>query len=471
MYLEHYGLKEPPFKITPHTEFFYAGANRGATLEALIYAVVHGEGLVKVTGEVGAGKTMLCRVLMEKLPATIDTVYLANPSLSREEILLAIADDLKLELDGARSTVLIRLLQDALIERFAAGRQVVVLIDEAHAMPPESLEEIRLLSNLEHGHHKLLQLVLFGQPELDTKLAVPEMRQLRERITHSFELAPLMRTDIKEYLSFRMRTAGYRGPDIFSASAIKLISAESEGLTRRINILADKSLLAAYATGKHEVTDRQARAAIKDSQFRPARWKRGQPYLAGIALLGLGLGLGLAIPQVGHRSPVTAPHSTAKPERPAPSVQPTTTVTPTTPAAAPTTPTSAVHPAPLQTAATTPDVVSTRLTAGTELLGTANAGEFAIQLILADRDNEKALTRFLEQAARSVPLDRLYIYPTQANGRHHYGVMLGLYPDQQSAMQALKQLPGELLSHRPLLRTVGGIRKEVGEKISIAANR
>jgi len=164
MYLEHYGLTEPPFRITPHTEFFYQGANRGATLEALQYAILHGEGLVKVTGEVGAGKTMLCRVLMERLPANIDTVYLANPSLSKDEILLAIADDLHLDLNTARAKVLIRALQEALIARYAEGRQVVVLIDEAHAMPEESLEEVRLLSNLEHGHHKLMQIVLFASP-------------------------------------------------------------------------------------------------------------------------------------------------------------------------------------------------------------------------------------------------------------------------------------------------------------------
>jgi type II secretory pathway predicted ATPase ExeA len=186
MYLEHFGLREAPFRITPHTEFFFSGANRGATLEALSYAITAGEGMVKVTGEVGSGKTMLCRVLMERLPDTVETIYLAVPSLSRDEMLAAIAGDLGIDTTGAGTNKLVRSLQEKLIEIHAAGRQVVTLIDEAHAMPLATLEEIRLLSNLETGTEKLLQIVLSGQPELEEPLALPRMRQTRERITHSF---------------------------------------------------------------------------------------------------------------------------------------------------------------------------------------------------------------------------------------------------------------------------------------------
>src|SRR4029077_16614484 len=149
MYLGLFGLNEPPFRIPPHTDFFFDGANRGATLEALLYAITHDEGIVKVTGEVGSGKTMLCRVLMERLPAEVETIYLANPSLSRDEILFAIGDELKLPLENDRATRVIRSLQEHLLRLFGEGRRVVVLIDEAHAMPDETLEEIRLLSNLE----------------------------------------------------------------------------------------------------------------------------------------------------------------------------------------------------------------------------------------------------------------------------------------------------------------------------------
>ena len=247
MYLEHFGLREAPFRITPHTEFFFSGANRGATLEALLYAITAGEGMVKVTGEVGSGKTMLCRVLMERLPESVETIYLAVPSLTRDEMLAAIAGDLGIETSGANTTKLVRSLQEKLIDIHSTGRQVVALIDEAHAMPLTTLEEIRLLSNLETGTEKLLQIVLFGQPELDQHLALPHMRQLKERITHSFTLGPLPPRDIKDYLAFRLRAAGYHGPDLFGPDVLRIIGEASEGLTRRINIFADKTLLAAFA--------------------------------------------------------------------------------------------------------------------------------------------------------------------------------------------------------------------------------
>ncbi len=294
MYLGHFGLNEPPFRITPHTDFFFAGANRGATLEALLYAIGHEEGIIKITGEVGSGKTMLCRVLIERLPKHIETIYLANPSLSRDEILHTIADDLRVSVEGRRTTVLLRALQEDLIRRYAAGKRVVVLIDEAHAMPLETLEEIRLLSNLESNRHKLLHIVLFGQPELDEHLAAPNMRQIKERIIHSFRLEPLVRDDVSQYIEFRMRAAGYRGPSVFTAAALRTIAQASQGLTRRVNILADKALLAAFADGTHQVTVKQARAAVRDSEFKRMGGRRSAWWLAG-AGLAVGLVIGLAV--------------------------------------------------------------------------------------------------------------------------------------------------------------------------------
>ncbi|HSG23609.1 MAG TPA: AAA family ATPase, partial [Azonexus sp.] len=275
LYLEHFGLREPPFRITPHTDFFFTGANRGPTLDALIYAITQDEGIVKVTGEVGSGKTMLCRMLLERLPENVETLYLANPSLSRQEILGAIADELGIPTDGKATHSLTRALQDALIERYAAGKRVVVLIDEAHAMPAESLEEIRLLSNLESKANKLLQIALFAQPELDERLAANDMRQLRERITQHFSLTPLKPPDVANYIEFRLRAAGYHGPNPFSEQAVKLIAEISEGLSRRINILADKSLLAAYSNGSHRVDSAEIRTAAQDARFSPLQQKPG----------------------------------------------------------------------------------------------------------------------------------------------------------------------------------------------------
>jgi len=268
MYYEYFGLKQPPFKITPDTSLFFPGGNRGAVLEALIYAITEGEGIVKVVGEVGSGKTMLCRMLELELPENIEVVYLANPSLSPEDILYAIAFELKLNVTETDNRLkVMNELQNYLLDRHADNRQIVVFIEEAQGMPVATLEEIRLLSNLETTQNKLLQIVLFGQPELDEKIATREIRQLKERITYSFLLAPFKTDEIKDYLNSRMRTCGYRSEDIFSASAVSAISKYSKGLIRRINILADKALLATYAGNMHKVTSTQVKTAARDSEF------------------------------------------------------------------------------------------------------------------------------------------------------------------------------------------------------------
>lgn len=350
MYLEHFGLNEPPFRIMPHTDFFFDGASRGATLDALIYAITHDEGIVKVCGEVGSGKTMLCRVLMERLPGNVTIIFLANPSLARDDILYAIADELCLDIpDNARSNVVMRFLHDHLIKSYGEGRQVVVLIDEAHAMPVETLEEIRLLSNLESNHSKLLQLVLFGQPELDDVLARPDMRQLKERITHNFGLEPLVREDISRYLDFRMRAAGYRGPSVFAAPTLKMIEQSSLGLTRRINILADKALLAAFSSGSHQIGPKEIQAAISDCEFSDATYSgkpttKARPLWLG-AVLGIGVLAGIAWLAVSHTDTGVPAAQTGAPAKPA-GAPPASPPPPATPSAAAEAPPAASPPAP-----------------------------------------------------------------------------------------------------------------------------
>ncbi len=172
MYYEYFGLKQPPFKITPDTSLFFPGGDRGAILDALIYAIVSGEGIVKLVGEVGSGKTTLCRMLEKELPDNIEIVYLANPSLSPDNILHAIAFELGLHVNANESRLqVMNELQNYLLERHAENKQVVVFVEEAQSMPIATLEEIRLLSNLETANSKLLQIVIFGQPELDSMIA------------------------------------------------------------------------------------------------------------------------------------------------------------------------------------------------------------------------------------------------------------------------------------------------------------
>src|SRR5512134_611260 len=296
MYYSHFGLNQAPFKITPNTEFFFAGGNRGPILEALIYAITHGEGIIKVTGEVGSGKTMLCHMLPTRLPPQVETVYIANPSVSPEEILHTIAIEMQLAVDrSAPRLEVMQVLHDFLVKRYSEGKRVVVFVEESQSMPLATLEEIRLLSNLETRNDKLLQIVLFGQPELDDCLRQPNLRPLRERITHSFRLEPLEAGDIREYLMFRMRTAGYHGPDLFSDPVVKRVARASLGLTRRVNLIADKALLAAFSENTHTVRPKHVEAAVRDSEFSQDAGPQAAPrvlwstavFAAG-ALLGTG---------------------------------------------------------------------------------------------------------------------------------------------------------------------------------------
>lgn len=298
MYLDFFGLHKPPFRITPDTHAFFEGADRGALLNALCYAVTQGEGIIKVVGEVGSGKTMLCRMLPLKLADNIDWVYLAHPSLSPEHTLHAIAQEMGLNVaDNADKLAVMRLLHETLLERHTHNRQVVVLVEEAQGMPLETLEEIRLLSNLETDDYKLMQIVLFGQPELDEKLSDPSIRQLRERITHSLYLTPLALGDIQAYLNFRLRAVGYTGPDLFSREVARAILHYSQGLVRRINIMADKTLLTAYTQDRHTLSVKDIRQVARDSQFRPARpfWR----WLPAFGLFGC-LAAGLMFIHLDH---------------------------------------------------------------------------------------------------------------------------------------------------------------------------
>ena len=288
MYEEYFGLNRPPFRITPDTSLFYEGGRRGDILAALAYAVQRGEGIVKVVGEVGSGKTMLCRMLQQILPQDVEIIYIANPSVSPEDILFVIASELHFDIDrDASKHELVAQLQNYLLKRHAEDRQVVLFIEEAQGMPLETLEEIRLLSNLETDQHKLLQIILFGQPELDENLSKKSIRQLRERITHEFKLAPLDAEEIHRYLNFRMREVGYTGPELINRKLAKQIAHHSEGLLRRVNILADKMLLAAYASDTHTLTPKHLREAVEDSGFTRLGIERSRHGPLFWSLLGL----------------------------------------------------------------------------------------------------------------------------------------------------------------------------------------
>lgn len=293
MYLRHFGLRTAPFGITPDPAFFYPGNMRGELLDALLYAVMQGEGIIKLTGEVGSGKTMLCRMLAERLPPQVDVLYLLNPRLEPDDVLYAIAAELGLELDGCRADAVLRALHGELIARHAAGRQVVLLAEEAQAMPGATLEALRLLTNLETASHKLLQIVLFGQPELQHTLDLPQFRQLKERITHSFTVPRLPQALLNDYLACRLSAAGRAAPLVFTPAALRRLARASQGIVRRVNILADKALLAAFADDAQDIRARHMRLAIADSPFHRPPWYAGKPLARALSALMLVLAAAL----------------------------------------------------------------------------------------------------------------------------------------------------------------------------------
>ncbi len=270
MYRSHFGLKELPFQITPDTDFLYFSQAAQETLNVAMVALSFGEGFVKITGEVGTGKTLLCRKLLTMLGERhFVTAYLINPMMKPEDAYKAFAGELGLEaFDESRGFQhFIKLITDRLIELKAQNKNVVLFIDEAQTLADETLEAIRLMTNLETEKQKILQVVLLGQPELDQRLENQyNLRQLRQRITFSSRLKPLNLEEIHLYLNHRLQVAGYQGGELFTPKAIKRIHGHSGGIPRLINILAHKSLMAAFGKGVTSVDIVHVAAAAADTE-------------------------------------------------------------------------------------------------------------------------------------------------------------------------------------------------------------
>ncbi len=490
MYYEFFGLTQAPFRITPNTDFFFGGGNRGPILEALIYAVSNGEGIIKVSGEVGSGKTMLCNMLMERLQENVEIVYLANPSVSPDEILHAIAYELQLGIERQATRLeVMQAFQEHLLKRHAEGKRVVVFVEESQGMPIATLEEIRLLSNLETRNDKLLQIVLFGQPELDDNLRQPNIRQLRERITHSFGLAPLTVNEVREYLMFRLRAAGYRGPDLFSGKIVNMIARASGGLTRRINLIADKALLAAFSENTHTVKPRHIEAALRDSEFShvavggaPAlRWTWLLAALGGVALGAAGYAWIAGRAEVGPAQQPVKPAVLPAPAAPAPPASaenppvPAPVPPPPANAAVPQMPDSSVPPTPqtkaeaeTQPAASpevgknaTRDLLQERLDAITVWLAQQSNTAWTLQALSSDSDDD--LRNYLRILSKSVDINSIVVYRRLGNAdrKPTLSVLYGSYGSKAAAEKMLPGLPAQLKSNRPWPRSIDSIRAEL----------
>lgn len=284
MYLDYFHLNDRPFSLTPDTSYYYNNFSCQEAMNVVLVALNNGEGIVKITGEVGTGKTLMCRKLLNDLPDQMLTVYLPNPLMEAQQLYRAVAQELGLDSATDVSVAdLLNQLNTRLINLSASGRNVVVCVDEAQSMPTQTLEALRLLSNVETEKRKLLQIVLFGQPELNERLAQTELRQLRQRISFSYALGPLDFNGFQGYLSHRLQMAGYQGVPLFTVAAQRKLFKAAKGVPRLVNILAHKALMVSYGCGLHHVGASQVKAAIIDTDgiAQPHNW------VFSIVLIGL----------------------------------------------------------------------------------------------------------------------------------------------------------------------------------------
>jgi MSHA biogenesis protein MshM len=266
MYREFFGLRERPFGITPDTSYFFAFTSYQEALNTLLVAVRTGEGFIKITGEVGTGKTLLCRKFLASLGGNYVTAYIPNPYLEPRTLLMAVAEDLRIPVDGTVDQHhLLKTLTLGLLNYARHGKRVVLCLDEAQAMPLETMEALRLLTNLETEKRKLLQIVLFGQPELDDKLDHVSVRQLKQRISFHYRLGELGCAELEAYVAHRLAIAGYAGERLFTRKAMRLLYRASGGVPRLVNILAHKAMLLAYGQGRMLVEAPHVRAAVADT--------------------------------------------------------------------------------------------------------------------------------------------------------------------------------------------------------------
>jgi general secretion pathway protein A len=264
VYLEYYGLRQPPFDITPNPRFlFHSGKHREA-FNHLLYGIRERKGFVQLTGEVGAGKTTLCRAMLEQLDARFSTALILNPVLSGDELMKAIASEFGLDVRGKDRLETLAVINDFLLKQALSGKEAVLIIDEAQDLTDELLEQVRLISNLETDDRKLLQIVLMGQPELRDRLNSHHLRQLRQRITVRYHLNPLTRAEVAQYINHRLSMAGSSGTPTFTTPAVWRVYAYSKGVPRLVNALCDKALLAGYVENSERITFRMVGRAIRN---------------------------------------------------------------------------------------------------------------------------------------------------------------------------------------------------------------
>jgi general secretion pathway protein A len=304
MYTAFYGLREKPFVLSPDPRYLFLAEAHREALAHLLYGIDEGEGFIAITGEVGTGKTTLCRTLLQRLGHATEVAFLFNPTISSLELMQAVNAEFGMPLAGRSLRDLHAQLNEFLLARKREGRRVLLIIDEAQNLAPETLEQVRLLSNLETETQKLLQIVLIGQPELEAKLASPELRQLRQRISVHWRLDPLSPGETGEYVLHRLRIAAGAEREIFSQAALRELHRRARGVPRVVNVLCDRALLAGYAARAREIGARLVKQADREVNPAPpvagrrarARWR---PWAAALLVLLAGAAVGFAWQQLG----------------------------------------------------------------------------------------------------------------------------------------------------------------------------
>lgn len=302
MYTSFFGLGEKPFAITPDPRYLFMSERHAEALAHLLYGINEAGGFIQLTGEVGTGKTTVVRSLLERMPGHADVAVILNPQLTPVEFVLTICEELGIFMrddDASSIKDLVDLLNKRLLEAHAKGRRVVVIVDEAQNLTPETLEQVRLLTNLETASQKLLQIILIGQPELREVLARVELRQLAQRITGRYHLDPLSRAETASYVNHRLKVAGSATGEVFSAAALREVHRLSNGIPRIINVICDRALLGAFTQEQHRIGTPLVRAAageVYGRSFNPPWTKVLVGASAAVAVLGLAIGIWLLLP-------------------------------------------------------------------------------------------------------------------------------------------------------------------------------
>ncbi|WP_286234683.1 ExeA family protein [Thalassotalea sediminis] len=288
MYLYHFGLRELPFTLTPNTNFYLGMAPHFEAFEVLLTALKTGEGFIKVIGEVGTGKTLLCRKLLNEIPEHFITAYIPNPYLQPDELRRAVAVELGVKQAQRMSVQLLtQRIQERLLTLHSQGHSVVLILDEAQALPAESLEALRLFTNLETETRKLLQVVLFAQPELDQRLNEDTFRQLKQRITFSYHLRAMTEQEVAKYIEHRLQVAGYKGAQLFDEKLCARIARVSHGIPRLVNILCHKMLMLSYGQGSYRLTKKHLTLAVQDTESTGEMLDNRRKWITAGALLSL----------------------------------------------------------------------------------------------------------------------------------------------------------------------------------------